>query len=196
MIPIAARVGGSIVFERDTPAKAEAKLSRAFSFANSVFFRLQNMGRNMIHSNVPERIEAALVTPDGLIIPRGGVGLVKKTLAKSGFEPQWIDERASGREIEIPKSSTTTIELRPFQAEALRLIKRKRQGLVVVGCGGGKTTIGVCAIEQVKRSAVVLVHTGDLLEQWIERLDELLGIKAGRVADGKFDPGEIGRAHV
>lgn len=195
MVAVRATVDGAIRIEGDVEPKFHARLVRSFSFGNPAFYRLQSMGRAMSYSDVPERIEAALEAPDGrLVIPRGGVALVKSVVEGKGGRVEFIDRRTRGRAIEIPKrhdEGDEPIALRPYQRTALDEIKRRTQGLVVIGCGGGKTTIGIVAIEELARSAVVLVHTGDLLDQWVEGLRDKLGIEAGVIADGKVTPGDV-----
>ena len=185
---IHARVGGAIVLS-GLPPKADAKVRRAFSFANPEFYRLLAMGKDVYHSGVDDVFSVARDTVDGLVVPRGAPGKVVDALAAGGCEVEWIDERSMGSRIDVPDElklpTGTPLEPRPFQLAAWRGVRAKRQGLVVVGCGGGKTTIGIGAIAQVKRSAVVLVHTEDLLEQWRDELGTKLGIEAGTLHRGK-----------
>lgn len=195
MTTVHAIVDGAIRISPDVEPKFHSRLVRAFSFGNPEFYRLMTMDRNMNFSDIPERIEAAIDDREGwLTIPRGGSKLVRSTIEEKGWRVKWIDRRTKGTSIEIPKrhdEEPGAIKPRPYQLEALDEITRRTQGLIVVGCGGGKTTIGVLAIEKLARTAVILVHTGDLLDQWVETLRDRLGIEAGVIADGKCKPGAV-----
>ncbi len=177
-------------------AKLEARLLRAFTFGNPAFFRALAAGRNVSHTDIPESICAARIGKDGsLVMPRGAAARVREAFAESGCEPTWVDQRSMGEEIEIPHRSQmpdgTQLWLRPYQKTALWLLRKRLQGLVITGCGGGKTTIGIAAIADFARTAIVLVHTEDLLDQWREKLLEQIGIEAGMIAAGKVKPGPV-----
>lgn len=171
------------------PPKADAKVRRAFSFANPEFYRLLAMGKNVHHAGVDDVYSVARDSMQGLVVPRGAPGKIVDALGSIGCEIAWSDERSTGFAIDVPSElklpSGKPLTPRAFQCEAWRGVRAKRQGLVVVGCGGGKTTIGIGAIAQVKRSAIVLVHTEDLLEQWRDELAIKLGVEAGTLHRGK-----------
>jgi len=176
--------------------KLEARLLRAFTFGNPAYYRALACGRDLSFSDIEETVCAARQTLiDGVVMPRGAVDRIREAFGKAGEAPDWKDERSQGEPIEIPHglqdAEGEPIRLRPFQKTALRMIKAKLQGLVIVGCGGGKTTIGIAAIASFARTAIVLVHTEDLLEQWREELEEKIGITPGTIADGKINPGPV-----
>lgn len=77
------------------------------------------------------------------------------------------------------------VELRPYQQTALRQWQEQGRGVVVAPCGGGKTTIGVGAIQASATPALVLVHTIDLAKQWRDRVSAQLGVDAGLIGDSK-----------
>jgi len=59
------------------------------------------------------------------------------------------------------------------------------------GTGAGKTVIALAVIAARQQPTLVLVHTKELLHQWAERIETFLGIKAGLVGDGHFEPGPV-----
>lgn len=80
------------------------------------------------------------------------------------------------------------LELYPFQREALeRWFENGCWGVICIVTAGGKTFIGLKAIERLRRSTLVLVPTLALVDQWIERLRALLGVEAGVLGGGKSD---------
>lgn len=80
------------------------------------------------------------------------------------------------------------VELYPFQREALeRWFENGCWGVICIATAGGKTFIGLKAIEMLRRSTLVLVPTLALVDQWVERLRTFLGVEPGVLGGGKFD---------
>lgn len=177
---IDAKVSGEIILPRDTPVRITARIEKELSFGNPAYFRAVAMERST--HGIPERIEATRASTDGLHVPRGAVAHVRDIV---GDELAFRDQRVTG---ELIDGGNLNCSLRPYQEEAVRLARKRTQGLVVIPCGGGKTTVGASLIHQIKRSTIVLVHTEDLHEQWMEVLEERLGIYAGSIIGSTWDP--------
>lgn len=80
------------------------------------------------------------------------------------------------------------ITLYPFQKEAFeRWVKNDGWGILSIATAGGKTFIGLKAIEVLKQSTLVIVPTLTLVDQWVERLKEKLGVKAGVIGGGRHE---------
>lgn len=83
--------------------------------------------------------------------------------------------------------------LRPFQAAAVGAWLRSKSGVIVAPCGGGKTELGVAAVQRCGTRALVLVHTRDLVTQWQERVQaRLVGVRVDTTPDLARAP----KAHV
>lgn len=83
---------------------------------------------------------------------------------------------------------TGSVELYPYQYEAFRhWMENGGRGIVCIATAGGKTFIGLKAIEELKQSTLILVPTLALVDQWIERLREVLGIEAGVLGGGRHE---------
>lgn len=83
---------------------------------------------------------------------------------------------------------TGCVELYPYQREAFRRwIENGGRGVICIATAGGKTFIGLKAIEELKQSTLVLVPTLALVDQWVERLKEKLGVEAGVLGGGKHE---------
>ncbi len=79
-------------------------------------------------------------------------------------------------------------ETRPYQREALDAwSKAHGRGVVVLPTGAGKTHVAVMAIEQKKRSALVVAPTLDLVRQWYDLLCATFGASVGVVGGGHYD---------
>ncbi len=181
-------VSGDIWFPYPTP-QVNDRVRKATSFGNPEYFKLNAAGFTgaRYSDDIPEKLYFSVETPDGIRVPRGARDAVVAALAEVGIKPAWEDQRQLGEPIAVPHDVPLT--LRGFQRNAVAGLVKKFQGLAVVGAGGGKTVLACAGIAAIKRKTLVLVHTGDLLEQWLEEVDEKLGIKAGYIANGKFKPG-------
>lgn len=181
-------VSGDIFFPNPTP-KVNERVRRATSIGNPEYFKLNNAGFTgaRYSDDIPERLFFSTETPEGIRVPRGATKDVTAALAECGYKPEFEDRRNAGDVIHIPHDVPLT--LRPFQDDVRRLLPKRTQGLAIVGAGGGKTILSMAAMFALKRKTLILVHTSDLLEQWVEELDEKLGLKAGTIAHGKFKPG-------
>ncbi|MEM3378447.1 MAG: DEAD/DEAH box helicase family protein [Candidatus Bathyarchaeia archaeon] len=81
---------------------------------------------------------------------------------------------------------TRSVKLYPYQEEAFqRWVENGCRGIVCIATAGGKTFIGLKAIETMRQSTLVLVPTLALVDQWTQRIREMLGVEAGVYGGGK-----------
>jgi superfamily II DNA or RNA helicase len=77
---------------------------------------------------------------------------------------------------------------RPFQVEALEAWRRARgRGVVVLPTGSGKSHVAVLAIDDRRRSALVVAPTLDLVRQWYDLLRTSFGVPVGVVGGGEHE---------
>src|SRR5262249_50034264 len=77
---------------------------------------------------------------------------------------------------------------RPYQAEALEAWRRGGgRGVVVLPTGAGKTQVAMMAIEDRRRSTLVVAPTLDLVRQWYDVLRATFGVAVGVVGGGEHD---------
>ena len=92
-------------------------------------------------------------------------------LKNSGFD--YADNVANF--LPSPVITISNLELRDYQKNAIRRwIDSSMRGCVVLPTGAGKTAVGIKAIEQVNSSALVVVPTLDLMDQWTQNLTKYL----------------------
>ena len=61
-------------------------------------------------------------------------------------------------------------------------------GILCLGCGSGKTVIGLNIVSQLKKKTLIVVHKEFLLNQWIERIKMFLpDAQIGRIQGKVFD---------
>lgn len=83
------------------------------------------------------------------------------------------------------------------QHDAVKSILENEQGLVVRPPGTGKTQILLAALCELPTRSLVLVHTKDILEQWLERIDAVIeNADVGVIQGSRFHIGQITVATV
>jgi superfamily II DNA or RNA helicase len=125
----------------------------------------------------------------GLRIPRGFVGRLMRRLRREKIAYELIDKRRE----QPPVDWRFNGRLRPFQASAVRDLARKEFGTLSAPTGSGKTVMGLQLIAARRQPALIVVHTKDLAHQWVERIEQFLGVPAdevGWIGGGKRRPGE------
>lgn len=85
----------------------------------------------------------------------------------------------------------SSINLYDYQKNAVESILKRKNGVLVMPCGSGKTNCGLVAISQIGGRALWLTHTQDLLNQSMDRAKSILDIKGsyGKITAGKIDIG-------
>lgn len=125
----------------------------------------------------------------GLILPRGYGGRLARICAEHGEPVEYEDQRRSLPEVDFSFSG----QLRPYQHKACEDMLRRRFGTLCAPTGAGKTVCGLYLIASRRQPALIIVHTRDLAMQWVERIEEFLGIPArqvGMIGSGRSTVGE------
>lgn len=95
-----------------------------------------------------------------------------------------VDDRARAY-VELASGALARREPRPFQAEALTAWKKNQhRGVVVLPTGAGKSHVAVMAIDDRRRSALVVAPTLDLVQQWYDLLRTTFAREIGVVGGG------------
>jgi len=66
--------------------------------------------------------------------------------------------------------------LKPFQTTAVEAVSRKHFGILSAPTGSGKTVMAIASIAMRRQPALIIVHTKDLLVQWVKCIEQFLGI--------------------
>lgn len=130
-----------------------------------------------------ERIES------GLIVPRGYIRQLINLCRRSDVQFQLNDQRRSLPEVNF----TFTGQLKPFQDQAVNAMLAKDFGTLSAPTGSGKTVMALYTIVKRKQPALIVVHTKELLNQWIDRIETFLQIakdEVGIIGAGKKSIGD------
>ncbi len=97
--------------------------------------------------------------------------------------------------IPSPVFQMKDLELRDYQKHAIHnWEKSSMRGCVILPTGAGKTAIGIKAIQKVNASALVVVPTIDLMDQWANNISKYLSIdnnqNSQNISIGRLGGGE------
>lgn len=134
-------------------------------------------------AGIPERLALWEDTPDGLALPRG----MLREVMRSNLGTPLTDNRICPPWNQTPNP----INLRDYQAPAVRDAMTAGQGFVISPTGSGKTVMAMALMALLQTPAIMLVNTTVLLDQTIRQVKKFLGIQAGRIGDGTFDLRDI-----
>ena len=90
--------------------------------------------------------------------------------------------------VELERGLSVLREPRPFQTEALSAWREaKGRGVVVLPTGAGKSHVAVLAIDDKRRSTLVVAPTLDLVRQWYDLLRTSFACEVGIVGGGTYE---------
>lgn len=150
------------------PPSVADRLQDRLSFPNPVW--MENEKRGFSNWRVPEELRFYHVGPDCLIMPRGFIGPALWLLRDAGV-PCQVDNQTRRFP---PVNLQFTGRLKDFQVEAVKAILRRDFGTLAAPTGAGKTIMALAVIAARRQPTLVVVHTKELLYQWLERIEPLL----------------------
>jgi superfamily II DNA or RNA helicase len=105
-------------------------------------------------------------------------------------ETPYEDRARAYHEFDFP--TTLMVEPRPYQQESIEAWRRaSRCGVVILPTGAGKSLVAQMAIEQTKRSTLVIVPTIDLMNQWYDLLLSCFQAEVGLIGGGYYETGAL-----
>ena len=170
------------IAKADVPPALRNRLMRLAAFQNPEFYQAQSM--RLPTWGKPRVISCAENYDNHLALPRGCLEAIQSLLDDLNIEARIRDERVSGTAIDV----TFHGELRPEQKSATRKLLCHDTGILSATTAFGKTVVATWMIAERAVNTLVLVHRRQLLDQWVERLSEFLGIppkSIGRAGGGR-----------
>ena len=175
------------------PALVDAT-RRLATFANPMFMELQAM--RMSVARTPRVIACFEELGQHLALPRGCLDDLRTLVAELDIAIDLDDRRIEGEPLAIEFAGS----LNASQQRAADAMLAHETGVLCAPPGWGKTVLATSLIASRGVSTLVLVHRKPLVEQWVERLSEFLGIPSkaiGRIGGGRRRPtGELDVAMV
>ncbi|MBN1380402.1 MAG: DEAD/DEAH box helicase [Deltaproteobacteria bacterium] len=153
----------------DCPELLKA-VTETLTFINPLWIENKKMKR--WQGNTRRLIQCYRRTRQGLSVPRGFMGQLI-SMAKSFSVPyRIIDQRRS-----LPDTFYRFDGfLKPFQRHAVDVMLKKDFGILAAPTGSGKTVMALAMIAERKQPVLIIVHSKELLNQWIDRISAFLAI--------------------
>lgn len=172
----------------DVPDEIRILLMKRLEMQNPKWLENERMGR--WNGETPPTLSFYKhKPPKGLIIPRGYIRTLILSCRKRNIPYEIIDKRRELETVDFNFQGT----LRPYQRQAVQKLLSKDFGTLSFPTGGGKTVVALYMIAHRKQPAIVIVHTRDLMFQWMEKITEFLNIsnnEIGMIGGGKIQIGE------
>lgn len=179
-------LGNQIYISKDNlPPSLLNKLIRLAAFQNPEFYKAQAMRLSTF--NKPRVISCCEQFPRHIGIPRGCLDEVLLLLSALDICVKINDQRFLGNPINLLFRGNLTKE----QEKAATDLLEHDTGVLAATTAFGKTVVACYLIAQRKVNALVLVHRRQLLDQWMVRLQEFLGLEkkhVGQIGGGKRSP--------
>jgi len=141
---------------------------------------IENQRAGRWNGNTPRILEYFMEDGD-FAVPRG---FLSELLSMCRKKPDILDLRR----VQKPVSFTFNAEKRSYQQKAIDAMLSEDQGVLQASTGSGKTVMALAIIAARKQPTLIIVHTKELLYQWMDRIETFLGIpkeKIGQIGDGK-----------
>lgn len=161
-------------------------IKKDLTIPNKAYLDAIKYGRYISPTLVPELIFYQEMD-DYIIIPKGYIHPLVLFLRQNKQEYELIDNCLLLEPIDFPFFG----EPREYQSNAVKDLKKYPVGILEAATGAGKTFTAIKMIAVRKQKTLVIVHTKELLYQWIDSVKKFMGIEAGIVGDGKFEVQDI-----
>ena len=165
------------------PRSVATQIRARLTFDNPAFLEAEKRG--FYTGNIPREIRGWGQEADRLTVPRGFTAQLVGILRGAAVQYRIEDRRRTLPEVDFQFLG----ELRDFQVDAVQAMASRDFGTLSAATGSGKTVMALALIAMRRQPALVVVHTKELLEQWIARIEKFLGIPAGEV--GRIGGGKM-----
>ena len=171
-------------FLSGAPEELRAAIREQLTVDNPKYLAAQRYSR-WVGTRIKPKLYFYREQGSDLVFPRGfgnrAVLLCRRLL---GGDPVLIDQR---RKV-APIHCDFIGELRPYQQEAVQALTGHSFGVLEAGTGSGKTVMALKVIAGRRQPTIILVHSRELLEQWMDRIATFLNMRAGQAGGGRYDP--------
>ena len=174
------------------------KIRRLAAYNNPEYFKKQGIGLPTF--GIPRIVYSGEDTDQFIAIPRGCLEKLCDNLKSSSIEYVIEDKRNDGKHIDV----AFTGNLYPEQSEASSRMLEYDIGVLSAATGFGKTVVGSYIIAERKVNTLILVHTNEIMQNWITDLERFLEInedypqyttKSGRIKTRKSLIGKLSGSH-
>ncbi len=161
---------GIYVDKRNLKPRLQNAIRRLAAYSNPQFF--QNLALGFSTRETPRIVYNGYDEGGFIILPRGCFEELKSHLADAEIPYDIVDKRQMGRQIDVSFNG----ELYPEQKVAAERLLSYDMGMLAAATAFGKTVIGANLIARRKVNTLVLVHTIEIMNNWVKDLNRFLTI--------------------
>ena len=161
---------GVYIDKHNLKPRIQNAIRRIAAFSNSQFFMNLKMGFSNLDTQ--RIVYAGYDEGEYIVIPRGCLDDLKSLLDDAEISHSITDRRQEGKNIDVEFNGT----LYPEQAVAAEKMLFNDNGVLAAATAFGKTVVGAYLIAQKKVNTLVLVHTVEIMNNWVGDLNKFLSI--------------------
>lgn len=164
----------------NVPDSIKRQIADQLTISNPEYYTAQKYG-GWVNNISPVLRFYKIDKDNNIVFERGFAHKAWAICKKEEFDTEFVDNRKSF----APCGFSFKLQLRDYQKEASKGIRKTTQGVLRAGTGAGKTVTALDIIAKRQQPTLVLVHTKELLYQWKDRVKEFLDEDAGLFGAGK-----------
>jgi len=187
MQPVTLKIDSQAHLVGHLPVAVADRIKGRLTFSNPAFLKAEKRG--FYTGNLEQEIVGYQVGTDVLSVSRGFARQLVGILRSAGVQFK-LDDR---RRTQAPVDFTFTGQLKDFQVQAVCAMAARDFGVLAAPTGSGKTVMALSLIATRRQPALIVVHSQELKDQWIARIETFLGIPAsevGIIGSGKIKVGD------
>ena len=161
---------GIYIDKRNLKPRLQNAIRRLAAYSNPQFF--QNLALGFSTRETPRIVYDGYDEGNSIVLPRGCIEDLKKHLSDAEILYDIMDKRQEGRRIDVSFNG----ELYPEQTVAAERLLAYDMGMLAAATAFGKTVIGANLIAGRKVNTLVLVHTVEIINNWVRDLNKFLTI--------------------
>lgn len=150
-------------------------IRRLASLKNPDYAKMQRLHKAIYLKSTPRYLEKYEEDATYIKIPRGLKDKLEQLFMNAKI--LYNDERCTGKEIEV----TFKGELYEDQKAPVNEMMKHDIGILEAKPGYGKTVIALNMIAKIKVSTLIIVPSKDLMNQWLERINDFLDVPQSRL---------------
>lgn len=165
------------------PQIMKDKIMKDLTFDNPKYIQAKKYGL-FIGSDTPPKLQffSYRRQEDVFYIPRGYLFYLIKTM-----KAECVEFKIEDKTTLLPKLDVSFKGIpRDYQKIAVDKMSKYPIGVLESSTGSGKTFMGINLIAIRRQPTLIIVHTKELVQQWLKSIKDFLGYDAGVLGDGKF----------
>lgn len=159
---------GLYIDKRFLKPRIQNAIRRLAAYSNPEFYKTLGQGFSTI--GIPRIVYCGYDDGDFIVLPRGCGESLFAVLNGSGIDYSLADKRQNGRHLNVSFKGN----LYPEQLTAAEALLSYDNGILNAATSFGKTVVGAYLIGERKVNTLILVHTIEIMNRWVEELNQFL----------------------